>query len=402
MLIRSPDKIQAILFDSTRQIERISNMQNGYDLTRLASYINSIMDEAEAHKADSELKLGWDIFDKAFGGIPHSDAFISIPGKPNQGKSSWLANVAHRLVDNNADVIVLYHTVDDSMRWFLPRLFGSKYGIASELFYKAGYHLQQNTQVRPSGESSKVSFRDVWAQARKWFSENMLTQRLLVYDAAMLDQSVFALEMRVRDLRKNHPTTPIVVFGDNFHLYTNPASKEEGEAKTRALSSACKNLANTQHVTLIMTMELPKSALEEGKRPRMINIKGSAGISYDASANIGIYNDQKDRRDSADLTWDEDVDPQEDPMNPGVMVTRIRRPILELVFDKSKVNGGFDGNIYFRFNQASGQVLECSPFEQDVCRKKAQRYQEQRNNPTPKAKGAGFSYSSMPSDAQLR
>jgi len=114
----------------------------------LTSYIDGIFETADAHVADSELKLGWPLFDKLFGGVPHADAFISIPGKPNQGKSSWLANVAHRLVDNNDDVIVLYHTVDDAMRWFLPRLFGSKYGIASEHFYKAGYHLNNNTLVK--------------------------------------------------------------------------------------------------------------------------------------------------------------------------------------------------------------------------------------------------------------
>ena len=403
MLTRSPDKIKEILMDSTQQVDRINTMHKGYDLGQLTSYIDGIFETADAHVADSELKLGWPLFDKLFGGVPHADAFISIPGKPNQGKSSWLANVAHRLVDNNDDVIVLYHTVDDAMRWFLPRLFGSKYGIASEHFYKAGYHLNNNTLVKPSGETSKVRFRDVYEEAKKWFKAKMAAERLLVYDAAMLDNNVFSLEMRVRDIRKRYPTTPIVVFGDNFHLYTNPAMKEEGEAKTRGLSMACKNLANVQHVTMIMTMELPKTALEEGKRPRMINIKGSAGISYDASANIGIYNDQKDRREAADLTWDEEVEPQMDPMNPGQMVTRIRRPILELVFDKSKVNGGFDGNLYYAFNQTSGRVLECSPLDQDIYRKKAARYQEQarRGNNNDQPSGAQFGYDSFAPGAQV-
>ena len=40
---------------------------------------------------------------------------------------------------------------------------------------------------------------------------------------------------------------------------------------------------------------------------------------------------------------------------PGDFESPIKSPILELVFDKSKVNTGFDGQIYY-FHPASGQV----------------------------------------------
>src|ERR1017187_1196237 len=109
MLERSPDKLQEILFDSTRAVERINIMRQGYDLGRLLKYVDDIMDDAEAHTGDGGLKLGWPLFDTTFGGIPESDAFISIPGKPSQGKSSWLCNIAWRLVDYNDDPIVLYY-----------------------------------------------------------------------------------------------------------------------------------------------------------------------------------------------------------------------------------------------------------------------------------------------------
>ena len=306
--------------------------------------------------------------------------------------SSFLCNVAWRLVDYNDDPIVLYHTVDDAMRWFLPRLLGSKYRVASECFYRSGKHLAENTLVRVNGGEDKRPFREVYAEAKKWLRGMIQGERLLPYDASMLDQNVFSLEMRVRDLRKKYPSRPIVVFGDNFHLYTNPGMKEEGEAKTRGMSMACKNLANVHHITLIMTMELPKSALEEGKRPRMMNIKGSAGISYDASANIGVYNDQKDLRDRATLTWEEDVDPFE--VAPGQICAKMTRPVLEMVFDKSKINTGFDGNIYYYFHPPSGQVMECVPDEQMRYQALAQKQQQQRRNQM--AQGARFGYDVAP------
>jgi DNA primase len=87
MLERNPDKLQEILMESTRAVERINTMKQGYDLNNLVSYLDEIMNQAEEKKTDDELKTGWPLFDSAFGGIPCSDAFISIPGKPNQGKA---------------------------------------------------------------------------------------------------------------------------------------------------------------------------------------------------------------------------------------------------------------------------------------------------------------------------
>jgi DNA primase len=392
MLERNPDKIQEILYDSTRAVERINVMRQGYDLGRLLKYVDDIMDDAEAHTADGGLKLGWPLFDTTFGGIPESDAFISIPGKPSQGKSSWLCNVAWRLVDYNSDPIVLYHTVDDAMRWFLPRLLGSKYRVASECFYRSGKYLADNTLVRVNGGEDKRPFREVHAEAKKWLRGMIQGERLLPYDASMLDQNVFSLEMRVRDLRKKYPSRPIVVFGDNFHLYTNPAMKEEGEARTRSMSMACKNLANVHHITLIMTMELPKSALAEGVRPRMMNIKGSAGISYDASANIGIYNDKKDLRERSELVWEEDVESFE--VSAGQVCSKMTHPVLEMVFDKSKINTGFDGNIYYYFHPPSAQVQECVPDDQVKYAALAAKQQQQRRNQI--AQGARFGYDAVP------
>jgi len=42
------------------------------------------------------LKTGWELFDQRFGGIPVGAAFISVPGKPNQSKSSLDGNIARR------------------------------------------------------------------------------------------------------------------------------------------------------------------------------------------------------------------------------------------------------------------------------------------------------------------
>lgn len=392
-LERNPDQIIQILSETQQSVDRISSLKRGYDLNNLCDYISGVLEEQETTLDEVGLKTGWTYFDTYFGGVPRKDVFITVPGKPNQGKTSSLINMAWRLAEFNDDAMVIFHTVDDAASMFIPRLFGSRYRISSNIFKAAGFHLANKTMVRPNG-GDLVPFADVYAEAKNWLRQLTKQEKLLIYDASQLPGTFEDLELRVKDIRKVYPTSPMVVFGDNFHLYeTQTRSREEAEEKVRNKSKMCKQLANVQHVALIMTMELPKSALEPGRRPRMANIKGTAGISYDSSANIGIYNDLKDMRDRAVLTWDEELS---EPMEvaPGQVATRLRQPIIEAVFDKSKVNNGFDGEIYYYLHPASGQILECTPQDQEKYRAKALASQQQK----PQEKGAKFSYDYQPTN----
>ena len=364
---KNPAAAADIIRDAARTIERIQEKSSLRSADALIRYYTSIFEAAEAHVQNQELVLGWPLFDTLFGGIPKADAFLTMPGKPNQGKSSVVANMAWRLVDHNPDVVVVVHSVDDSLRWWLPRLFGSRTGIPSRWFFSAGYFLEKNSPVTlPSGE--RVPFRDVYQQEKSWLRKMILDGRLYLFDISVLDEALPSLEARVAQIRKKHQGQPIVVFCDNFHLYRSGSSREESDHQhIRALSAGFKEMANQNHVTVVATMELPKASLDPGRRPRLSNIKGSAGIAYDSSANIGVYNDLKDLRDAAMLFWEKPVDPEEDLVKkPGYTVLDRRNPILELVFDKSKVNSGFDGNLYYKFDQMSGRVTECSEDEQQV------------------------------------
>ena len=285
------------------------------------------------------LKTGWPLFDKWFGGIPIGAAFVTIPGKTNGGKSSWMSNVTVRVIDHNADAIVLSHTIDDSIRWYMARVLSIKYRYPTKWFQVAGKYLDENE-----------GFRKVFHEAQQWALEMAESERLIPLDVTMLHRSLPALEARVRALRTQYPSRPILVVSDNFHLYSDGTGAPDGETKTRNLSMGFKTLVNTYDVCLLATMELPKASLKPGDRPRVINIKGTAGISYDSSANVGIYNDQKDFREESDMVWKD----QEGNL----------KPVIELVFDKSKLFSGFDGNIYCKFHPESGYVEEIPETEQ--------------------------------------
>jgi hypothetical protein len=95
------------------------------------------------------------------------------------------------------------------------------------------------------------------------------------------------------------------------------------------------------------------------------NIKGTSGIAYDANINMGVYNDLKDFPQTSVMTWKDNKDMAEVLMPDGVHNQQPRsKPIMELVFDKVKVDSNFDGSIFHRFNPYSAQLTECTEAEQ--------------------------------------
>jgi hypothetical protein len=48
----------------------------------------------------------------------------------------------------------------------------------------------------------------------------------------------------------------------------------------------------------------------------------------------------------------------------AVLERAVRKPIVELIFDKSKVHKAFEGEIYYRLDGATGYYEECTPSEQ--------------------------------------
>ena len=387
-LSKNPSKVCDVIVEAAREVERLQKTGGVRTVDELLRYYSGIIEEADSDVESLELKTGWPEFDSLFGGIPRSDAFISMPGKPNQGKSSVVANMCWRLVDHNPDVLAVVHSVDDNLRRWLPRLFGSKADVPSQMFFKSGYWKERNPKV-VSPEFGQIRFRDLHAEMLAWMEQMVRNERLFLYDISVLDATIAALTSLCARLRKQYPDRPIVLFCDNFHLYRGSASREESDQQhVRALSAAFKELTTRFRLTLIATMELPKAALEPGRRPRLSNIKGSAGIAYDSSANIGIYNDLKDMRSQAVLKREIEIVPME--ISASTHQTTEVRPVLEFVFDKSKINNGFDGSLYFDFNPNSGRVDEC--LDQEKWKELAEQQTAELERRVPRRNQAGESY----------
>jgi len=363
------DTIMAAAID---KIEQVQSQKNGYNFINTMNYLEDIKKIQESDKETIELATGWPLFDQWVGGIPRSECFITIPGKTNQGKSTLLANIAWRLLEYNPDCMVLYHTVDDSMPIFWPRVLGAKYqnhesfnkNTHGEGNYKTGWYSNDFKKAGASFEKYP-GFEEAYQEAWAWTIDKVQNEFFIPQDISNLAPTLPALENRIKALRQKFPERKLVVVGDNFHLYDLPGS-QDGESKTRHMSMFVKGLANKYHATIIMTMELPKTALMPGVRPRVRAIKGTSGIAYDSSLNIGVYNDIKDFGESAKL-----VDIQHEFYDPSTNAKPYRRPILELVFDKSKINA-FDGTIYYQLEPRSGRMDECPMQSVDGCKSQAE------------------------------
>jgi DNA primase len=362
---RSPKNLQATLQDALHQTEMVEKRRTGYDPCTTMKAVEYVFDKSSKASDNMELITGFHFLDKAVNGLPREECFISAPGKPNQGKSTFFDNLTVGLLENNKDVQVFFHTVDDALGARVPRLLGAKFNYPSEYFKRSGYWLNHLDRIPPRYKY----FNEVYKQGQTWLSNLIASERLILADVAYLAPQLSSLETWIRSIRAKFPQRSLVVLGDNFHLY-DLLGYEPGESKTRAMSMFVKRLTTEHRCTILMTTELPKSALAVGTRPRLANIKGTSGVAYDANANFGIYNDLKDRGDKrSNICWQDPEDTPEFDYQ-GNDVGTPRRPIIEVVIDKSKLSD-FDGSIFFRLNPVTGNMKECEEGEQKLMKERA-------------------------------
>lgn len=357
--------VQSTLQSALHQVEMVEKRRSGYDPVANVAAIEYAIDRASKSVENMELSTGFPLLDKAINGLPKEECFISVPGKPNQGKSTFFDNLTFRLLEQK-DTQVFFHTIDDALGARIPRLLGAKYNVPSEYFKRSGYWLKNLDKI----PSRYNHFDEIYQQAQAWINSVAINERLILADVSGLAPQIPALEVWIRSIRAKWPNRHLIILGDNFHLYDIPGL-EAGEAKTREMSMYVKRLTTEHHCTIMMTTELPKASLKAGDRPRLANIKGTSGVAYDANANFGIYNDMKDfGAEKCKLYWQDPYGASEGVGAEGEDLGPPRKPIIELVIDKSKISD-FDGSIYFRLDPVTARMEECEDGEQKTYKAKA-------------------------------
>jgi DNA primase catalytic core len=368
-----PGEIQAIIAQTQEQIERVEKRKLGYDVNRVLKSSTRVFEHQIENKNSMDVVTGNPIFDTMFGGLPRHGVLFCLPGKPHHGKSIFLDNLINGILDNNQDVIVLLHTVDDSLDQRIPRLLGARTGLDSKYFMKAGYYLQD-----PEGrEKAPAGFEALYHNTMQWYLTMTEQERLIAVDTEDLPGDVMALRSWARELRQQHPDRTMILIGDNFHLY-DMQTQETGEGKTRGISRAINEMLNTLHITGLFTMEIPKEQLKPGIRPTYLNLKGSGGLSFDAKVNISVYNELQDLGNESCLHW-ANSRRMEKILGPnGEELIQPRKcPVIEIICDKNKVTGE-KATLFYHLDDRSGHMEECPVVLQEQYRRTLEEHQRSR------------------------
>jgi hypothetical protein len=270
--------------------------------------------------------------------------------------------VINGLIDNNDEVMVLLHTIDDSTNDRINRLLGARTGMDSSCFRRPGYYMNdQQGQME-----SPCNFHERYYAAKAWFRRMHEEERLLVLDPGALPGTLECLKSVVQELRKKYPDRSLIVVGDNFHLYS-MTSNETGEAYIRSMSRFVNEEIISLGVTAMFTMEIPSESMKPGQKPTYLNLKGSRGLSFDAKANCSVYNELQDWKSAPENVslWWESPDYQMSVTNPDGVVCRVpvKKPVIEVIVDKNKISGK-STSVFFKLENLSGKMYEASAQEQ--------------------------------------
>jgi hypothetical protein len=164
---KNPNRSSQLVAEASTQIELVDKAKHGYDLRSAVSALDLAYERADKNASRVGLYTGFDLFDDKMRGVPKFDKFISLPGKPNSGKSTWCDNLALRIAEDkrNKDVLVFFHTADDSLYERHSRILGSRFNIPSEMFESPGFYLgdpeaadggRQSRARRPALQSREV------------------------------------------------------------------------------------------------------------------------------------------------------------------------------------------------------------------------------------------------------
>lgn len=279
--------------------------------------------------------------EKALNGEWRRGVWLCLGGKPNSGKTSFLANMARAIAsieENNACVI--YHSIDDTIEQIRPKFISSAEGsrqLTLNEITDPNYHIANAY----NGAAKEISLRrdTGYAIIRQLIKEG----RLILKDANQGSSLAFA-DRLVRYYKTKYPDRNIIYILDNFHKLQDFASaKNDERSRFKQLSTAVKDLATKHGIAIITTVEYRK--VDTGKKASNADVSETIQIEYDANLIGHVHNELHDKRNKAKLYHMENVDGE-----------LIQCPTIEVEVGKNKITG-FKGSLYFDF------YPHCSDFE---------------------------------------
>jgi DNA primase len=239
---------------------------------------------------DTSFKFGPELqeFEDVLRGNCSDGVFICLGGKPNVGKTAALCKIATAIAEHNSDVVVLYHTIDDTAEQLIPRLVTINEGNKK---------LSINMVRQPSYWTNTIGIKDIPERRDAGYKK----LRALAQDGKIVIKdinhgaSIPFIEHLITYYQGKYPDRRVVYILDNFHKLRDFETKDE-RVRFKKLSETMKELALRHRCTIFASVEYTK--LAAGIKPTNHNIAESAQIEYDANAIIHLYSEVTDQPES--------------------------------------------------------------------------------------------------------
>ncbi len=210
---------------------------------------------------------GFDDLDRMTGGLQRSDMIV-VAGRPGQGKTSLLLNIALNAAKRFQQRVAIF-SLEMSHAQLTERLVAQEAGIDSQ-------------RLRTGDLRDEEWPRFVQAQAA------LGDVPIVIDDTPAL--SISQLRAKARRLDADHGLDLILV--DYLQLMTTDRRSENRNQEVAALSQGLKNLARELNVPVVVASQLSRAVEQRmDKRPMLSDLRDSGAIEQDSDVVLFLYRD---------------------------------------------------------------------------------------------------------------
>lgn len=299
------------------------------------------------------IKFGWPQFDKNIL-IPKDASLVVVGAYPNVGKSIMMRDMCLNIIRNNADLGVIYFSMDDPKKQTIPALIANIVKIPIN-------DIRYQNMIRPEVRSQRLQYIKQGFQVLKDLIDE---ERLAIFDQSDIT-STGEMETNIGIIAEKMSRTgrkPVVII-DSLHSVTDPTATTGLRMDVMHHIRMIKRMSNVYQIPIISVVELRKRK-ERGSpniRPTLQDISETIDIEYRVTVGIILHN-QLAVNKQTNRYW----------VDPTVGSTR-RLPIQELYVDKNKEEY-FKGEIFFKTNPIFSNMMEMPESEKiEIMRRESSR-----------------------------
>lgn len=248
----------------------------------------------------------------------------------NSGKTSFLSKLAYCIAkEPENDACVIYHSIDDTLEQVRPKFITIAEGsrqLTINAVADPNYHKR---------ETPNINIDDRREEGYSLIKELMKNGRLILKDSNHGKSIAFA-DRLIKYYTHKYPGRNIVYILDNFHkLQDFHSSKGDERTRFKALSTIMKDLATSNHVCIITTVEYRKT--QGNNRAGNQDVAETVQIEYDANLIAHVHNELHEKKQKAKIYHMETIDGE--PIN---------CPTIEIEIGKNKITS-FKSSLWFDF-----------------------------------------------------